>query len=61
MVWSVAKGSLLHEGPFLRPVALIISAVAPWAVRPLLMLGGAFLCYEGLEKLDTPIPAQQEQ
>jgi hypothetical protein len=50
VVWAVAKGSLLNKA-ILVPVALIISAVAPWAVRPLLMVGGAFLCYEGLEKL----------
>src|SRR5687768_11517809 len=50
VVWAVAKGSLLNKA-ILVPAALAISAFAPWAVTPLLMLGGAFLCYEGVEKL----------
>ena len=50
VVWSVAKGSLVNKA-ILVPAALAISAVAPWAVTPLLMVGGAFLCYEGCEKL----------
>jgi predicted DNA repair protein MutK len=50
VVWAVAKGSLLNK-LILVPAALLISAFAPWAVTPLLMLGGAFLCYEGFEKL----------
>ncbi len=50
IVWAVAKGSLLNK-LILVPSALAISAFAPWAVTPLLMLGGAFLCYEGFEKL----------
>ncbi len=50
VVWAVAKGSLLNKA-ILVPLALAISALAPWAVTPLLMLGGAFLCYEGFEKL----------
>jgi uncharacterized protein len=50
VVWAVAKGSLLNK-VILVPAALAISAFAPWAVTPLLMLGGAYLCYEGFEKL----------
>lgn len=50
VVWAVAKGSLLNKA-ILVPVALLISAFIPWAVTPLLMLGGAYLCYEGVEKL----------
>ncbi|CAN7750963.1 DUF808 domain-containing protein [Pseudorhodoferax sp. Leaf265] len=50
VVWAVAKGSMLNKA-ILVPAALAISAFAPWAVTPLLMLGGAFLCYEGFEKL----------
>jgi hypothetical protein len=50
VVWSVAKGSLVNKA-VLVPAAIAISAFAPWAVTPLLMLGGAFLCYEGFEKL----------
>ena len=50
VVWAVAKGSALNK-LILVPLALLISAFAPWAVTPLLMVGGAFLCYEGFEKL----------
>ena len=50
VVWAVAKGSFVNK-LILVPAALAISAVAPWLVTPLLMLGGAFLCYEGFEKL----------
>jgi uncharacterized protein len=50
VVWAVAKGSLLNK-LILIPAALAISALAPWLVTPLLMLGGAYLCYEGVEKL----------
>jgi uncharacterized protein len=50
VVWAVAKGSAVNK-VILVPAALAISAWAPWAVTPLLMVGGAFLCYEGFEKL----------
>ncbi|CAM3532379.1 hypothetical protein BS639_05110 [Rouxiella silvae] len=50
IVWSVAKGSLLNKA-ILVPLALLISAFAPWAITPLLMVGGAYLCYEGFEKV----------
>jgi uncharacterized protein len=50
VVWAVAKGSVRNK-LILIPAALAISALAPWLVTPLLMLGGAYLCYEGVEKL----------
>ncbi|MDQ4428414.1 DUF808 family protein [Yokenella regensburgei] len=50
VVWSVAKGSFLNK-VILVPLALLISAFLPWAITPLLMLGGAFLCFEGVEKV----------
>jgi uncharacterized protein len=50
VVWAVAKGSFVNK-VILVPAALLISAFAPWAVTPLLMVGGAFLCFEGAEKL----------
>ena len=50
VVWAVCKGSLLNK-VILVPAALAISIVAPWLVTPLLMVGGAFLCFEGFEKL----------
>ena len=50
VVWAVAKGSLVNKA-ILVPAALAISALAPWAVTPLLVIGGLFLCFEGCEKL----------
>lgn len=50
VVWAVAKGSLLNKA-ILVPLALLISWLAKWAVKPLLMIGGAYLCFEGVEKL----------
>lgn len=50
VVWAVAVGSLKNKA-ILVPAALAISAFIPWAITPLLMVGGAFLCYEGFEKL----------
>lgn len=50
VVWAVAKGSMVNKA-ILVPAALAISAFIPWAVTPLLMAGGAFLCYEGFEKV----------
>ncbi|AGA90694.1 hypothetical protein Thimo_1929 [Thioflavicoccus mobilis 8321] len=65
VVWAVAVGSLKNKA-ILIPAALLISAVAPWAILPLLMVGGAFLCYEGFEKLahrylHTPDEERQER
>ncbi len=53
VVWAVAKGSVRNK-VILVPAALAISTLAPWAVTPLLMAGGAYLCFEGVEKLAHP-------
>ncbi|KGG82954.1 DUF808 domain-containing protein [Comamonas thiooxydans] len=50
VVWAVAKGSLMNKA-ILVPAALLISAFVPWLITPLLMVGGAFLCFEGVEKI----------
>jgi predicted DNA repair protein MutK len=50
VVWAVAKGSMLNK-LILVPAALAISAFVPWLITPLLMLGGAYLCFEGFEKV----------
>ena len=50
VVWNVAKGSFINK-LILVPLALLISVIAPWAINPLLMIGGLFLCYEGVEKV----------
>lgn len=68
VVWAVAKGSFVNK-LILVPAALVISAFAPWLVSPLLMVGGLYLCFEGVEKLvhqflhkheKTPEEAKQE-
>jgi predicted DNA repair protein MutK len=51
IIWKIAKGSLRNKLLFLLPAALLMSAFAPWLLPPLLMLGGAFLCFEAVEKL----------
>ncbi|MGC9420572.1 MAG: DUF808 domain-containing protein [Rhodovulum sp.] len=51
IVWSIARGSFFNKLVILLPLALILSSFAPWAIAPLLMLGGAFLCFEGAEKI----------
>ncbi|WP_375194966.1 DUF808 domain-containing protein [Sphingobium sp.] len=51
IIWKIAKGSLRNKLFFLLPAALALSAFAPWLLPPLLMLGGAFLCFEAVEKL----------
>ncbi len=51
IVWKIARGSLFNKLVILLPVALLLSSFAPWAIAPLLMLGGAYLCFEGAEKV----------
>jgi hypothetical protein len=60
VVWAVAKGSAVNK-VILVPAALGISALAPWAVTPLLMFGGLFLCFEGVEKLAHKLSHTPEQ
>ena len=51
IVWRIARGSFFNKLVILLPVALLLSAFAPWAIAPLLMVGGAYLCFEGAEKM----------
>jgi predicted DNA repair protein MutK len=51
IVWRIAKGSVFNKLVILLPAALLLSQFAPWAIPPLLMLGGAYLCFEGAEKV----------
>jgi len=62
VVWAVAKGSLVNKA-ILVPAALLMAALLPWAVMPLLMVGGAYLCYEGFEKIAHKFlhPASDEE
>ncbi|WP_295703469.1 DUF808 domain-containing protein [uncultured Haemophilus sp.] len=50
IVWAVTKGSLVNK-VILIPIALLLSAFLPWLIVPLLMIGGAYLCFEGVEKI----------
>jgi predicted DNA repair protein MutK len=60
VVWGVAKGSFLNK-LILVPLALVISAFAPWLITPLLMIGGAYLCYEGVEKVMHSLQHDKQQ
>lgn len=51
IVWAIARGSVWNKLVILLPAALALQAFAPWALAPLLMVGGAYLCFEGAEKL----------
>lgn len=51
IIWRITKGSLKNKLLYLLPAGLALSAFAPWAIAPLLMLGGAYLCFEGAEKV----------
>lgn len=55
IIWKIALGSIKNKIVFLLPAALFLSWAAPWSVTPLLMIGGAYLCYEGAEKLYAAI------
>lgn len=62
IVWKIAKGSFFNKIVLLLPVALLLSTFAPWAIAPLLMLGGAYLAYEGAEKIWHAVsPAHHDQ
>jgi uncharacterized protein len=60
VVWAVAKGSFVNK-LILVPAALAISALAPWGITPLLVVGGAFLCFEGVEKLAHKLFHKREE
>jgi predicted DNA repair protein MutK len=51
IIWRIAKGSLKNKLLYILPVALLLSAFIPWAITPILMIGGAYLCFEGAEKV----------
>lgn len=51
IIWKITKGSLRNKLVFLLPAALLLSAFAPWAITPLLMIGGAYLSFEATEKI----------
>ena len=51
IIWRIARGSLRNKLVFILPVALLLSVFAKWAITPILMIGGAYLCFEGAEKV----------
>lgn len=51
IVWRIAKGSIKNKLLFLLPIGLLLNTFAPWIITPLLMIGGAYLCFEGAEKV----------
>ncbi|GFE72676.1 DUF808 domain-containing protein [Novosphingobium sp. TCA1] len=51
IIWKIAKGSLFNKLVILLPIALLLSAFLPWAITPILMIGGAYLAFEGAEKI----------
>jgi predicted DNA repair protein MutK len=67
IIWRIAKGSFKNKLLYLLPAGMLLSSFAPWMTPPLLMLGGAFLCFEGAEKIwhmvvpqgDTPVPVRE--
>lgn len=61
IIWRIAKGSFFNKLVIILPVALLLSLFLPWAVTPLLMLGGAYLCFEGAEKVWEKIVPHEEE
>lgn len=61
IIWRIAKGSLFNKIVIILPVALLLSLFLPWAITPLLMLGGAYLCFEGAEKVLEKLSPHEEE
>jgi uncharacterized protein len=60
IIWRIAKGSLFNKLVVILPVALLLSFFLPWAITPILMLGGAYLCFEGAEKVLEKLSPDEE-
>ncbi|MCP1387412.1 DUF808 domain-containing protein [Corynebacterium sp. TA-R-1] len=60
MIWKITKGSLRNKLLIILPIALLLNAFAPWALTPLLMIGGTYLCFEGAEKIVHKLTADHE-
>ena len=61
IIWRIAKGSLVNKLVIILPIALLLSSFAPWALTPILMLGGTYLCFEGAEKIWHSIHSRMHQ
>jgi uncharacterized protein len=60
LIWRITKGSLKNKLIFLLPAAILLSQFAPFLITPILMLGGAYLCFEGAEKLLEKLRPEEE-
>ncbi|WKD57908.1 Inner membrane protein YedI [Corynebacterium capitovis DSM 44611] len=60
MIWKITKGSLRNKLVIVLPIALLLNAVAPWALVPILMVGGTYLCFEGAEKIAQKLGGHHE-
>lgn len=60
IIWRIAKGSFFNKLVIILPVALLLSLFLPWAITPILMLGGAYLCFEGAEKVWEKLAPHEE-
>ena len=61
IIWRIAKGSMFNKLVLILPIALLLNTVAPWLLTPILMLGGAYLCFEGAEKVWELISGHSHQ
>lgn len=61
IIYRIARRSLIHKLTILGPGALVLGVIAPWAIQPLLMVGGAYLCLEGYEKAHAAFTTHEEQ
>lgn len=61
MIWRITKGSLRNKLVFILPIALLLNAFAPWALTPILMLGGAYLVFEGAEKIEHKLSSDGDE
>ena len=61
MIWRITKGSLRNKLLFILPVALLLNAFAPWALTPILMLGGTYLAFEGAEKIAHKLSSNDDE
>ena len=61
MIWKITKGSLRNKLIIILPIALLLNAFAPWALVPILMVGGTYLCFEGAEKIADKLLHDESQ
>ncbi|MCQ9351940.1 DUF808 domain-containing protein [Corynebacterium sp. 153RC1] len=61
IIWRIAKGSMFNKLVIILPIALVLNAIAPWALTPILMVGGVYLAFEGAEKVWELVSGQQHE